>query len=234
MQCQSSFSITRSPLPESTAALAGQLEAAGWDGLVLADSQHLVADPFMELVLAARATRALQLGTATTNPVTRDPAVIATSMLTLQAESRGRAVLGISRGDSALSLLGLPPAPLADFEQRVRWVRGYLRGEPVQRGKVAARISWADDALPPVPIDVHATGPRMLALGGVLGDRLTIAVGADPKWVGWAIGTARRAREAAGLDPDALQVGGFFMAAAAPTRPRRSSWCVATWRSSLT
>jgi 5,10-methylenetetrahydromethanopterin reductase len=44
------------PSPGATHALAQRLEAAGWDGLVLADSQNLVADPFMELALAASPT----------------------------------------------------------------------------------------------------------------------------------------------------------------------------------
>jgi 5,10-methylenetetrahydromethanopterin reductase len=41
------------PTTGVTAPMATRLESAGWDGLMLADSQHLVADPFMELLLAA-------------------------------------------------------------------------------------------------------------------------------------------------------------------------------------
>lgn len=202
------------PTTGVTAPLAARLESAGWDGLMLADSQHLVADPFMELLLAAGATRTLLLGTAATNPVTRDPAVTATSMLTLQAESNNRAILGIARGDSALSHLGLSPAPIPEFERCLRWLRAYLRGEQVDRGGVGAAIEWIGGVgLRPVPVDVHVTGPRVLRLAAVIADRITLAVGAQPAWVSWAIGEARQARESAGLDPDGLQIGAFFMAA---------------------
>jgi 5,10-methylenetetrahydromethanopterin reductase len=203
------------PTTGVTAPMATRLESAGWDGLMLADSQHLVADPFMELLLAAGTTRTLLLGTAATNPVTRDPAVMATSMLTLQAESSDRAILGIARGDSALSHLGLSPAPIPEFERSLHWLRAYLHGDPVDRGGVSAAIEWIrDKELRPVPLDVHVTGPRVLRMAAVIADRITLAVGAQPAWVSWAVGEARQARESAGLDPAGLQIGGFFMAAA--------------------
>ena len=116
------------PVPGRTADLARRVEAAGWDGLLVADSQHLVGDPYVELALAARVTTRLRLGTGVTNPVTRDPAVTASSILTVHAESGGRAVLGIARGDSALGFLGLPPAPVGRFAEVLADLRSYLAG----------------------------------------------------------------------------------------------------------
>ena len=49
-------------------------------------------------------------------------------------------------------------------------------------------------AMPKVPVDVAASGPKVIALGATLGDRVTFAVGADPERIAWALETARAAR----------------------------------------
>ena len=72
------------PIPYRTVALAVQAERWGFDGLLLADSENLVGDPYVELALAAQATERLRLGPAVTNPLTRHPAVTASAIATLQ------------------------------------------------------------------------------------------------------------------------------------------------------
>jgi alkanesulfonate monooxygenase SsuD/methylene tetrahydromethanopterin reductase-like flavin-dependent oxidoreductase (luciferase family) len=81
------------------------------------------------LALAASVTSKLLLRPGVTNSFTRHPAVTAASILTVQIESKGRAVLGIGRGDSALAHLGLAPMPVPLFRKYVERVQGYLRGE---------------------------------------------------------------------------------------------------------
>ena len=99
------------PVPGRTAHLARQAEDLGFDGLLLADSQNLVGDPFVELGVAAGATSRIGLGTGIVNLVTRHPAVVAAAITSVQVESGGRAVLGVGRGDSSLAQLGLAPPP---------------------------------------------------------------------------------------------------------------------------
>ena len=82
------------PSPRDLARVARRHEDNGWDGMVLADAQYLGPDPFVSLGIAATATSKLKLGTGVTNPVTRAPAVMATAIITVQAVSGGRAVLG--------------------------------------------------------------------------------------------------------------------------------------------
>ena len=128
--------------------------------------------------------------------------------------SGGRARLGIGRGDSALAHLGLAPASVQDLGAYVRIVRAYLRGEevpfadlrPYQHAdaKPVATLGLADTPaqssmhwlprdLDPVPVEVVATGPKVLELAGRDADRVLLAVGADPERVGWAIDHARAA-----------------------------------------
>ena len=95
------------------ARTAQEIEAAGWDGMLVVDSQNLSGDPYVALAMAATGTTRLGLGTGVTNSVTRHAAATATAITSVNRVSNGRAVLGIGRGDSALAHLGRAPARLA-------------------------------------------------------------------------------------------------------------------------
>jgi 5,10-methylenetetrahydromethanopterin reductase len=191
-------------------------EASGFDGIVTVDSQNLSGDPYIALALAAHATSTLKLGTGVTNPVTRHPATTASAIASVQVESKGRALLGIGRGDSALAHLGKAPAPVPVFEDYVRRLQGYLRGDevPFEAGgdidrlrlanqPTSSRLAWLRHAAyDKVPVDVTATGPKVIRIGALLGDQLTFAVGADTERLRWGIETARSARRDAGMEPD--------------------------------
>ena len=220
-------------LPKVAVRQAERAEAAGWDGLALVDSQNLSGDCYIGLALAAHATTRLKLGTGVTNPYTRHPAATASAIATVQAESDGRAVLGIGRGDSSLAHLGLAPAPVVMFERYLAMVQAYLRGEEVSLEDAAStahpsavapvdalglagtptgsRLHWLRPDQPKVVVDVAATGPRVIAVGARQADRVTFAVGADPERVAWAIEQYRTARAEAGLPsgPDDVELGAY-------------------------
>jgi 5,10-methylenetetrahydromethanopterin reductase len=193
---------------------AARAEAAGWDGMVVVDSQNLSGDPFVALALAARETTSLLLGTGVTNPATRHPAAAAAAIASVHVASRGRARLGIGRGDSALAHLGLAPASVADLEAYVRILRAYLRGGSVPFADLRpyehadartvdalgladtpseSSLQWLRTDLEPVPVEVVATGPRVLEMAAREGDRVLLAVGADPGRVRWAVDRVRAA-----------------------------------------
>src|SRR5438270_2926946 len=183
-------------------------EDDGWDGLALTDTQNLSGDVFAALGAAARATTRLRLATGATNPATRHPAVIASAIATIQAESGGRAVLGIARGDSALAYLGRPPMPLAEFEVALQQVQTYLRGEVVDCDGFPSRIVWLQP--PKVSMAVAATGPRVIALAARAAERITFSVGADPDRLRKAIDLARANQQAP------LSLGAYINAVAHP------------------
>jgi 5,10-methylenetetrahydromethanopterin reductase len=207
---------------------ARRAEAAGFDGLAVVDSQNLAGDPYAGLALAARETERLSLGTAVTNPVTRHPAVTAAAAVTLQVASQGRFVLGIGRGDSALAHLGRAPASVPTFERYLSVLGAYLHGDDVAFDELrfheavappvdalgladapaTSRLHFLPPDLPRVPIEVAATGPRVLAAAARHADRVLLAVGADPERVRWGIDTARAA--------GAASVGAFLNVVAHP------------------
>jgi len=205
------------PMPE-VARQAAMLEADGWDGVMLFDSQSLIGDPYVALTLAATATQRLGLGVGVTNPVTRHAAVTASVAASVQAASGGRAVVGIGRGNSSLAFLGAAPASLAAFEDYLRILQALLSGQaapiesllprregvrpldPASLGRAPdeARLQWLDPAVPKTPVEVAATGPKAIAVGARWGDRLSFSVGADEQSLARSVALAREAAHACG------------------------------------
>src|SRR5690242_6335601 len=147
------------PSPRGSAQLARMAEAMGFDSLVFADTQNITPEVWGQLMLEARDTERIELGTGVTNPGTRDAAVTAAAALSLQVESEGRAVLGIGRGDSSLGKIGRGPVPVDEFERYVVRLQGYLRGDEVDRDGTPSRLEWHEGAaVPKVPLEVAATG----------------------------------------------------------------------------
>lgn len=161
--------------------------------MMVADSQNLNADVWMELALASAATSRLKLGPGVTNPLTRHPAVTASAAATLQEESDGRAVVGFGRGDSALSQIGHEPVHVDAFERGLSEIQGFLRGEEVQlEDGTISSIGWiAESGQPKVPVAVAASGPRVIEAGARHAEQIDFTVGAEPDRLRWAIDTAR-------------------------------------------
>jgi len=193
----------------TTARQAARFEAQGFASAIFTDSQNLCAEVFSQLALAAHSTERIRLGPGVTNSVTRDPALTACSALTLQAESEGRALLCIGRGDSAVQRIGKREMKVAEFERYLEAVQAYLRGESVDRDGFESRMEFlpALRDLPKVPVEVMATGPRVIELAARVADHVCFAVGADAGFLADRIAFARAAAERAGRDPESLRFG---------------------------
>ena len=173
-------------------------EEHGLDGLLLADSQNLNAELWVELALAAAATRRLRLGPGVTNPATRHPAVTASAAATLHAESGGRAVLGLGRGDSALRQIGRAPVHVSELEAALVAIQAYLRGEDARLAGVASRLAWLADS-PKPPVAVAASGPAVIEAGARHAELVDFTVGAELDRLRWAIGVARSVSDSVSL-----------------------------------
>lgn len=215
--------------PRGIVKVAIDAEAKGWDGLSVVDSQNLSGDPFVALAMAGAATERIGLATAVSNPVTRQPAAAATGIASVDVVSRGRATFGVGRGDSALAHLGRSPARLKYFNAYLTQLQAYLAGEAVAFDDIAisdsiappmsalglanapedSRIRWLEGRRK-VPVEVAASGPKVIALAATKADRVMFALGADPVRLAWGVETAKAARRAAGMDPDAIEFGAYI------------------------
>ena len=202
------------PIAGRTAEVAKLCEATGWDGLLVTDTQCLAAEALVELSFCVAATSRIRLGTGVTNPVTRDPAVLASAFHTLQQESRGRMSLGIGRGDSSLAHIGAAPAPIKVLEDYVVRVQRYLRGEVVERDGFPSRLHTLTPVeQPKVPLDVAGTGKRVIALAARHAEGLTLAVGADTERIRAKVREAEAALAAAGRSRAEFTISAYLNAA---------------------
>lgn len=215
------FGIVMEASPGYTARLAREIETLGFDLLLCPDTQNLGPDPIGQLSLAAHSTTRLRLGTGVTNPFTRDVAVTATAFATLQAESGGRAICGIGRGDSSAAHIGRRSATTAELRRFVERLRAYQRGETVDRDGTASRLRWLDPAeIAPVPIDIACTGPKTIEMAVDVADRISFAVGSAPERIEWALSIARARLAATGRSRDSLRIGAYVNLVCDPDEQR--------------
>ncbi len=90
--------------PVVIAGLAGEAEAAGWDGFFVWDRLswpepvRRVADPWITLAAVATATERLRIGPMVTPVARRRPAKLVRETVTLDRLSGGRLTLGVGLG----------------------------------------------------------------------------------------------------------------------------------------
>jgi 5,10-methylenetetrahydromethanopterin reductase len=217
MSCQF-WRMGATPVPcRDIGRLAREIEAGGWDGLAVGEAHALLPDPYVALALAAAATTTLKVGTAVAVPL-RHPLLAAGAMATVQAVAGGRASFSIGRGDGAVKVLQRKPMRVAEFETYLRQLQGFLRREDVEiDGAVAtmARLDAIDPglAVAPPPVNVAATGPRMIEVAARWADGISFAVGADTERLRDSVELARQACEAVGRDAGSLTLGCYVQAA---------------------
>ena len=144
----------------------------------------------------------MRFGTMVTNPVSRDPIVVASAFATLNQITGGRVECGLGRGDSVVRVLNRRPANVAATEQAADLIRRLGSGEPATVDGSEVRIEWASGSL---PVHVAAYGPRMLQVAGRVGSGVIIEC-ADEHFIAWALENVRRGAREAGRDPAKLSV----------------------------
>jgi 5,10-methylenetetrahydromethanopterin reductase len=206
------------PVPVTKIAdFARAFEAAGWDGLAVGEAHGLLPDPYVALGLAAAATTTLRVGSAVAVPL-RHPLLAADAMATVQAISAGRARFCLGRGDGAVKVLQQKPMAVAQFDDYVRRLQGYLRREVVDIDGISSTLARQDDldpslALAKPPVDVAATGPKTLELAARSADGVSFSVGAGLDRLRNSIRLAHDACVAAGREVAQLELGCYVQVA---------------------
>jgi alkanesulfonate monooxygenase SsuD/methylene tetrahydromethanopterin reductase-like flavin-dependent oxidoreductase (luciferase family) len=186
-------------------------ERAGFEMLTTGDSQSLWADPFVILSVAAQHTSRPRLGITVSNPVTRHPAVVASSLVALQQLSGGRVVYGMSSGDSALRNIGERPATVAELEAFGRAVQGLCAGDTVDWHGNELVLRWGSH---PTPLWMAAEGPRTQFLAGQIADGVVLSNALDTEVLQLARDNVAAGAASAGRSPDDIEI--WCMAAMAP------------------
>jgi len=157
--------------------------------------------------LIALATSSAQVGLRPTNPLIRERQVMASFLASIDSITGGRAFMDIASGDSAVLNIGYNVASRARIEEYVTCVRDLLAtGQATYQGRPQL-VRWASTVTRPrIPISICAEGPRMLHLGGRVGDGVTAGTGLLPEVIEDTVARVRAGAREAGRDPSAVDV----------------------------
>jgi alkanesulfonate monooxygenase SsuD/methylene tetrahydromethanopterin reductase-like flavin-dependent oxidoreductase (luciferase family) len=171
------------------------------------DSAFLGGDAYVRATLLALAAPRAAIGLRPTNPLTREPQVMASFLASIDAMTGGRAFMDIASGDSAVFNIGYQAASRARIEDYVTCIRGLLaRGGATYQGR-PQRVRWASMAVRPrVPISICAEGPKMLHLGGRIGDGVIAGTGLLPEVIRDTIARVHAGAREAGRAPDDVDI----------------------------
>ena len=160
---------------------AAAAEAAGFDAVMTVELGHEVFTP---LAFAALATARVELTPSIAVAFPRSPTIAAIQSWDLQANSRGRFVLGLGsqvkgHNERRFGIPWSPPAPrLKDYIGALRalwrcWEKGDkldYRSEHYRLSLMTPDFSPEPTGLPMVPIAIAAVGEAMLRLAGEICD----------------------------------------------------------------
>jgi 5,10-methylenetetrahydromethanopterin reductase len=182
--------------------LVTMAEDFGAEAVGTYDSAFLGGDAYVRATLLALASRRARVGLRPTNPLTREPQVMASFLASLDHLTGGRAFADIASGDSAVLNIGYKVASRARIEDYVTCLRGLLaRGEATYQGR-PQQVRWASTAIRPrIPLSICAEGPRMLHLGGRIGDGVIAGTGLLPQVIHDTIARIHAGAREAGRNP---------------------------------
>jgi probable F420-dependent oxidoreductase len=198
------ISLPTDPPTDLQVEKAKLAEACGFTYVWCWDTHILMQEYSPQMTLIAAGTQDVVVGSCVTNPVTRDPTVVASFFATLANMVGGdRLICGIGRGDSAVRIRGARPGNLAALEDAVRIIRGLTRGDEIEIDGHPVRLEWAQGG--EVPVFVAAYGPKALALAGRIADGVILQV-ADPFFVEWCLERVGEGLRESGRDPSSFRV----------------------------
>lgn len=165
-------------------------EELGYDNAWFGDSQNIWREASVTMGAAAVGTERIILGSGVTNAVTRHRSLLASTWVTLDELTGGRAALGIGTGDSSLRTMGLSPLRLAELEAAIGELRALLRGEQAHERASGAtyHINYLTEPAR-VPIYVAASAPKILRLAGRVADGVIVLVGTASQFIEAALRT---------------------------------------------
>ncbi len=187
--------------------LVRMAEGYGVEALGTYDSAFLGGDAYVRATLMALASTRAAIGLRPSNPITREPQVMASFLASIDSLTGGRAFIDMASGDSAVFNIGYAAASRARIEDYVTCMRELLaKGEAIYQGR-PQRVRWAQSAVRSrIPISICAEGPRMLHLGGRIGDGVIAGTGLLPEVIGDTIERIHAGAREAGRDPASVDI----------------------------
>jgi 5,10-methylenetetrahydromethanopterin reductase len=186
-------------------------EQQGFDNVWITDHYNN-RDVYTTLAFLALNTNTIKLGTGVTNPYTRNAAITASSIGSVNEISGGRAILGVGPGDKAtFDAMGISwDKPLSTTKETIEALRSFFAGKKVEMDGSMVKFGGAKLAFKAgnVPIYMGAQGPKMLELAGEIADGVLINA-SHPKDFEVAVEMITAGAKKAGRDPSEVDVAAY-------------------------
>jgi len=170
-------------------------------------------DALSSIMAIAMATKKIKLGIGCINPFTRNPALIAMSIATIDECSNKRLILGLGASSRHWieDQMGIPQkSPLTYVRECVEIIRRLLTGKTVTYEGNAFKIREVKLGFKPVrdniPIYLASVGPQMLQLAGEIADGVLLTWGSSIEYIKYAVENIRTGAKRAGRDPAQIDV----------------------------
>jgi 5,10-methylenetetrahydromethanopterin reductase len=193
------------PMPQLM-TLMRDIEAAGFDGAGVVDSQMLARDCFVVLGQAATHTSRMALFPAVTNPFTRHASVLASAIRTVEEMAPGRMRFIVGTGYTSASTIGRKAARLAEMRECIAAVKTLLEGKEVNWNGTPWKLEYGAGADRPIPVLMAASGPNAIELAGEIADGVLLLVGFNPGLLQWTMEHLERGAKRAGRKVEDLEV----------------------------
>jgi 5,10-methylenetetrahydromethanopterin reductase len=182
--------------------LAKMADDYGAEAVGTHDTAFIGGDAYVRATLIALGASRARVGLRPTNPLTREPQVMASFLASIDSLTGGRAFMDMASGDSAVLNIGYQVATRARIEDYVSCVRDLIaKGEATYQGR-PQRVRWASTVTRQrIPIYICAEGPKMLHLGGRIGDGVTAGTGLLPEVIKDTIARVHAGAREAGRNP---------------------------------
>jgi len=187
--------------------LVKMTEDYGAEAIGTYDSAFVGGDAFVRATVIGLASSRARVGLRPTNPLTREPQVMASFLASLDSLTGGRAFVDIASGDSAVLNIGYKIASRARIADFVACIRNLLAtGEATYQGR-AQRIRWSSAVVRArIPISICAEGPKMLHLGGRIGDGVIAGTGLLPEVIRDTVARIHAGAREAQRDPASIDI----------------------------
>ena len=193
--------------PQTFAADVARAEELGWGWALIPASSMKIQDPYVNLSFAAAATKTIGLGVLLDNPVVRHPAVLASSIATVERMAPSRTLLTLGAGDTAVRLVGAKPAKVATLEAAAKLTKELMSGAPIEVGTAhPARMEYPATS----PVWIAAGGPKTLRMAGRVADGVFLRVGTHPANLRHAYDQVLDGITEAGRKPEDVKIGLIF------------------------
>ena len=181
-------------------------------------SDHLCFRDSLTTAMALLATtKKIKVAPAPMSPYSRNPIITAMAIATMEEFAPGRVIACPGTGNAAaLKEAGIEsPHPLKAIREYVEILRRFLSGETVNYKGEMFQVNGAKMGFHPgrtIPMYVTAVRPRMLQLGGEIGEGVLLSGGCSAGYIAKCVAEIGKGTEKGGKALSQCDVAGFVTA----------------------